>query len=144
MAFGRNMSTVFDDPDDVRTIILPKMVRTVRQGSFCKVQQLRVAVLNEGLEILRTDEYQPDGKWYSGAFQERGLRRVRLPSTLKRIEYITFRDCKRLGSIDLPEKLEYIGIGCFQKSALASIRLPGTLKTIRDNAFSKCADLKSV
>ena len=79
------MSTVFGGPDDVRTIILPKMVRTVRQGSFCKAKQLRVAILNEGLEVLGTDEYRLDGKRYSGVFQESGLRRIRLSSTLKRI-----------------------------------------------------------
>ena len=68
VAFGRNMSTVFGAPDDVRTIILPKMARTVRQGSFCKVKPLRVAILNEGLEVLGTDEHRLDGKWYSGVF----------------------------------------------------------------------------
>ena len=36
VAFGRNMSTVFGGPDDVRTIILSKMVRTVRQGHSAK------------------------------------------------------------------------------------------------------------
>ena len=69
VAFGRNMSTVFGGPDDVRTIILPKMVRTVRQGSFCKVQQLRVAVLNEGLEVLGTEEYLLDQFTCCGVFQ---------------------------------------------------------------------------
>ena len=31
--------------------------------------------------------------WYSGVFQESGLRRVRLPSTLRRIEYDVFEAC---------------------------------------------------
>lgn len=28
--FGRDLKTIFGGPDDIRTIIFPKMVRTVR------------------------------------------------------------------------------------------------------------------
>ena len=69
--------------------------------------------LNEGLEVLGTDEYGDDGKMYSGVFKESAIESVELPSTLKRIEYNTFYNCKNLKNIKLPERLEYVGKKCF-------------------------------
>ena len=60
--FSRDMTTIFGASDDIRTMIFPTTVRTVRQGSFCSAFPLRSVVLNEGLEVLGTDEYQSDGK----------------------------------------------------------------------------------
>lgn len=54
--FSRDMKKVFGGPDDVRTVIFPEMVRTIRQGSFRGVKSLKSAVLNEGLEVLGTEE----------------------------------------------------------------------------------------
>ena len=73
------------------------------------MKPLRSVVLNEGLEALGTDEYDEKGERYFGAFQESGLESVRFPSTLKRIEYRAFLDCKRLKFVSFPEGLEYIG-----------------------------------
>lgn len=66
-------------------------------------------MLNEGLEVLGTNEYPDgDGMWY-GVFACSSLESVELPSTLKRIEYNAFEDCKNLKSINLPEMVEYVG-----------------------------------
>lgn len=128
--FDRCMTTVFGGPDDIRTIIFPKMVRTVRQGAFHGVKSLRAALLNEGLETLGTDEYKPDGERYPGVFQESGLKRVKFPSTLKRIEYTTFMDCERLRVAHLPDKLEYIGGTSFSGTGLESVEFPASVRTI--------------
>ena len=57
---------------------------------FCKCENLKEAVLNEGLEVLGTNEYPDcDGKWY-GVFEESALEAIDLPSTLRRIEYNAF------------------------------------------------------
>ena len=56
VTFGRDMEKVFGGPDDIRTIIFPNMVRTIRQGSFRGVKSLVSVVLNEGLEVLGTEE----------------------------------------------------------------------------------------
>ena len=93
----------------LENIATPPSVRIISQSAFCECQNLRKAVLNEGLETLGTDEY-PDGEGrWRGVFDGSGLKRVKLPSTLRRIEYSAFRDCKDLKSIHLPERLEYIG-----------------------------------
>ena len=59
--FSRDVRTIFGGSDGIRTITFPTTVRTVRQGSFYKVQSLRAAVLNEDLETLGT-EPAPGGK----------------------------------------------------------------------------------
>ena len=57
---SNDIRKIFGGPDDVRTIIFPAMVRTIRQGSFRDVKSLRSVVLNEGLETLGTDEHSLD------------------------------------------------------------------------------------
>ena len=55
------------------------------------------------------DEYTNDGNWWCGVFENSALEDVFFPSTLKRIEYSVFEGCKSLRSINLPERLEFIG-----------------------------------
>lgn len=59
--FDRFMTKVFGGSDDIRTIIFPTMVRTIRQGAFHDVKSLQAALLNEGLEVVGIDEYTKDG-----------------------------------------------------------------------------------
>lgn len=107
------MRTLFGGSEGVRTIIFPSMLRTVSQGAFSQVGSLRKAVLNEGLEILGTNELKPDGDLYLGVFQDSGLRGVKFPSTLKRIGNNAFAGCKNLRVVRFPERLEYLGKFCF-------------------------------
>ena len=50
----------------IRTMIFPEMVKTVRQGAFRGVKSLKSVVLNEGLEVLGTDDSDEEGD--SGVF----------------------------------------------------------------------------
>lgn len=67
-----------------------------------------------------------------------------MPSTLKRMGCETFADCRNLKSVQLPEKLEYIGKGCFRESALESVALPSALKVVEKSTFYWCDNLKDV
>ena len=100
-------------------------------------------VLNEGLEVLGTDEYKPDGGMYCGAFEGSGVRKVKLPSTLKRLEYSTFEDCENLRNITLPEGLEFIGKSCFRGSRLEQIVFPRSTRKVCPYAFAECKQLRS-
>ena len=99
-------------------------------------------MLNEGLETLGTEECGPDGRICSGVFEESGLERVRLPSTLKKIEGNTFLDCERLKKINFPEGLEHIRMACFLGTGLESVEFPASLRTVEQSAFSLCESLK--
>ena len=82
----------FED-SGLESITVPKSVKKIHQSAFCKCQQLKEAVLNEGLETLGADEQNFDGKQWCGVFQESALESVKLPSTLRRIEYSAFQGC---------------------------------------------------
>lgn len=87
----------------LRSVVLPGSLRTISQGAFSKCAKLRHVVLREGIEVLGTDEYKDKNGTYEGVFQDSGLTSVQLPSTLKRIEYSAFANCKNLARIQLPE-----------------------------------------
>ena len=97
----------------IRTITFPRTIKIVRQAALCEIESLLKAVLNEGLEVLGTEELTPEGEYYLGVFQESGLRDVVFPSTLKKIEYSAFAGCRNMKAVCLPEGLEYLGISCF-------------------------------
>ena len=128
----------------LESVTIPSSVRVLRQSAFCNCQDLRTAVLEEGLEVLGTDEYTRDGGRWFGVFEGSGLENVQLPSTLRRIEYDVFEDCPRLQSIDLPAGLEFIGKACFAGSALRSFAAPAALRTLSQGAVAKCEALRTV
>ena len=128
--FGRNMEKIFGGPDDIRTVIFPKMVRTVRQGAFRGVKSLVSVLLNEGLEVLGTDERSLDQLTYCGVFQESGVKRVKFPSTLKVIKNDAFMGCSNLRSVRLPEGLVEIGLRAFRESGLENNTAPTSLLVI--------------
>lgn len=55
--------------------------------------------LPEGLEVLGTNEKREDGRPYFGVFEETTIEGVVLPSTLRKIEYNTFKKCKSLANV---------------------------------------------
>ena len=103
---------------NIDVFIAPLSLRTVSQGAFNNCQVLKRVILNEGLEVLGTNERPDDEQWYYGIFQGSAVESVSLPSTLKRIEYSAFRNCKHLKSVALPKGLEKIGEGCFCESGI--------------------------
>ena len=93
---------------------------------------------NDGLEALGTDEYKDDGDMGSGVFEDSGLKRIKLSSTIKRIEHSAFKGCKNLKDITLPDGLTYIGRRCFYGSGLESIVFPPSVRAIGPYAFCEC------
>lgn len=96
----------------LESFVAPPSLKVLRQSAFQDCKSLRYVKLNEGLEVLGTDEYPGDWDW-CGVFQGSAVEYVELPSTLRRIECSTFAECENLKSIELPERLEYIGNQCF-------------------------------
>lgn len=122
----------------VECVVLPTTMRTVTQAAFAKCRHLRRVVLNEGLEAIGTDEYDNDGDELLGAFHYSTVEVVCLPSTLRRIEYGAFRECKNLRRVVFPNKLEYIGRYGFFKSGIEEVTFPPSLKEVRARAFQFC------
>ena len=123
---------------------MPKSLRTISHGAFFDCKNLSTAVLNEGLEVLGTDEYPDKDDRYHGVFENSSLDTIKLPLTLKSIEYGAFCACQNLKEIRLPDVLEMIGKFCFSKSSLEKFTSPTSLKIVGACAFEDCEQLKSV
>ena len=89
-------------PRPVREFIFAGSVREIADGTFNGNKDLRVVVLNEGLEVLggigNKDHWQ-----YRGAFCGAKLKQITLPSTLLVLGDRTFQGCSELGLVTLRE-----------------------------------------
>lgn len=79
----------------------------------------------------------------AGIFEGSGLKRIKLSSTIKRIEYCAFEYCENLKDIVLPDGLTYIGKRCFYGSGLKSITFPPSVRIVGPFAFCECRQLRS-
>lgn len=67
------------------------------------------------------------------------------PSGLASVGSISFRDCKSLRNIEIPDFMTVIYEGCFSGcEALNEVKLPPTVKEIRQDAFAYCSSLKEI
>lgn len=81
----------------------------------------------------------------ASAFELSKLKRVVLPSTLKKIEARTFAYCKHLEDVQIPAGLEQIGSYAFLHcSALCTLTLPSSVKSIGTRIFLGCVNLKKL
>ncbi len=93
---------------------------------------VRSVVIEEGVTSV--------GQW---AFYCTSIKSIRLPSTIKEIEYNAFLDVE-LQSIDFSENLEVIGKSAFEDNRFTSLNFPSKLKTIGDSAFKNSSLLEKV
>ena len=83
----------------LESITIPGSVRIVHQAAFQNCKSLVHAHLCDGLEALGVFERSADNESYGGVFDGSALKTIRLPSTLKTIEYRAFCFCKNLSCI---------------------------------------------
>ena len=75
---------------------------------------------------------------------------ITIPSTLggypvTSIGYSAFRECSRLTSVTIPNRVTNIGASAFSRcSGLTSVTIPNSVTNIGDRAFSSCSGLTSV
>ncbi len=70
---------------------------------------------------------------------------VEIPSTITKVNYDAFRDCKNLPAIELSNSVESIGGFAFKGcSNLRSFRIPDKITEIEDNTFYGCTSLTSI
>lgn len=73
------------------------------------------------------------------------LKRVHLPSTIRKIGFQAFSECPELEEVNFPEGLEDIGSNSFTYcSRLKTPEFPSTLTHIGHNAFSFCDSIEEV
>ena len=89
-------------------------------------------------EIIGKEEYE------GRVFYESGITTISLPSTLKTIEAETFRNCRNLKRVEIPNGTEYIGAGCFWGSGIEEISLPSTLRKIEDTSCVGRSNIRTI
>ena len=74
-----------------------------------------------------------------------GLKRVKMPSGLKRIEYGVFEYCSELREITIPEGVKSISDYAFSHCTnLTKLRIPASVISIGSSVFEECPDLELI
>ncbi|MFC4368198.1 leucine-rich repeat protein, partial [Citroniella saccharovorans] len=102
-------------------------VKEIGKSAFSK-KNLTSVTIPEGVEIID-----------QGAFIGNLITELSLPSTVKRIEKVSFATNTKLSKVVFNEGLEYIGQGAFVNDAALTgdITIPSTVKTVMTSAFNK-------
>ena len=73
---------------------------------------------------------------------------IKLGNNINNISPYAFKDCKKLTTIKIPDKLDIIdkGLfeGCEKLGSITSVEIPDNIITINGNAFKGCKKLKSI
>jgi len=111
----------------LKSIVIPKGVKTIGYEAFKNCTNLRSVVLPEGLEKIGY-----------GAFEGcSSLMSISLPSSLTCINQNTFKDCHSLHSIDL-SKVSFIRESAFRNCGfLTDVKLGESLEYIDRTSFQK-------
>lgn len=129
-------SFLFIESKTLKSIILPKNLKSIEAAVFANCDSLTSVVLPEGLTHM-------EGSVFDHCTS---LTSVTLPSTLKNIDGTsTFKNCTSLTSVSLPEDMLYLYGYTFEGcTSLKSITLPKKLDCIMTNAFAGCVSLTSL
>ena len=141
--------------ENTRTVIFPRTVRNVLDGTF-RHTHLRSVILSKGLKIIKPRCFHnseieriviPKGveEIQENAFYCcKNLKKVLLEegSQLKVIGREVFMGCSGLTDIFLPDGLTEIGLRAFRESGLESVETPSSVRIIHQSAFCKCQNLK--
>lgn len=131
ISFGANSKNKYHDAYAIFMLIfgelnIGKVPKVFPIWSFYNQKDLGNLIIPEGIRTLG-----------NSSFREATFDSIKLPSTLKEIEYSAF--CKsNLSEIVLPEKLEAIGIDAFRDTNLSKINLPSKLVDIESSCFRGC------
>ncbi len=107
-------------------IVLPKRLRGIGNGAFCRTGLTGSITIPEGVTFIG-DVAFVDCPLYA---------EIKFPSTLKRIGISAFQYSKLSGEVHLPEGIEYVGDGAFAGTKVeGSLHLPSSLKTVGGGAF---------
>ncbi len=104
-------------------------------------------VFPEGLETIGNKafaQFLPGASKDSNVEYGNSLKEIIFPTTLKKIESLSFYYCSIEKPLQFPEGLEEIEFSAFQYSFMPEIFLPKSLTKIGDYAFADCANLEKV
>ena len=114
-------------------------------GSYSVYISDHTSTTDLGLLDWYTHGYRIDSDCLAYAFTETNLKKVVLPSTIKRIGEGAFKSCSNLESVELPEGIQAVDEQAFWRcSQLQSLNLSTQLTYIGESAFSDCTNLTTI
>ncbi len=155
------------DTNNLKSIIIPKSVKTIQWYAFNFCPNLKSIVVESGNTtydsrnncnaIIET----ATNKLIAGcnstiipntiesidrsAFAGSGITSISIPEKCVEIGYDAFNHCSNLSSIQINSNIEKLTSGCFSKCTnLTSISLPESLTTIGYEAFNECYSLSEI
>lgn len=156
LEMANTITDVYDDAfanSSVDSIAFSKGLKRIGARAFNRAQDLRSAVLPEGLETIGNSAFQEGGYYNTtglrlvvipnsvvkiGEFAfsyQLNLNQVSLPEGLQQIEKSTFYYCPSLEHISLPSPLVSIGESAFASTGLKSVSFPSKLESVGNKAF---------
>lgn len=127
-------SSTFDGCHKLSNITIPKGVVTIGSCAFRECSKLESAVIPDGVTTINTC-----------AFDGAGLKSIRIPDSVTKIEPRTFYTCWVLKSVKFPSNLKTIGREAFDGcNSLTDISIPDGVTEIVYGAFAFCPNECSV
>ena len=131
---GRTLKEYTWQADNVKKYEVPDFVRTIAGGAFSEADKLKHLVLPEWLTRICKE-----------AFAWGDIKKIELPSTLKRIAPYAFWACDNLTDVTIPEGVCEIGENAFLAcEKLRELVLPDSMAKIGPAAFGKCRNLRRI
>ncbi len=138
----------FDKVGSLKTIAIPKSVKTIEEGAFLwmrGVTSYNVAEENVSYRSVGGFLFTKDGKTLCQAPLGMGLKTYEVPEGCEKIEKFAFNECSELARITLPEGFKSIGEFSFGNCvSLTSIAIPESVETVERLAFAGCSSLRSI
>jgi len=131
---------IIEQVDFDESSLLHQAYTYASQGYFADAVEygLTVVVIPEGTEAI------PDN-YFKIEYGSNDLKKVVLPSSLKRIGTSAFYGCTKLEEINFPDGLQVIGNYAFFKcKSLKTVELPSSVESMGSNVFQECTGLQSV
>lgn len=119
---------IFQYCNQLREVILPEGLTAIHMGTFGGTSALEEIVLPGTINKIG-----------NGAFAGSGLKKIKIPSSVKEIGGSAFINCFNLTDVYMEDGVEIIGVSVFRDCEnLVNIRIPKTLKILAAT-FKKCA-----
>lgn len=128
-------SDAFRDKKDLKSIVLPGRLETIKGGAFYGCVNLEYVGFNDSLKTI-------GGNAFEGCSS---LSEIRLSNTVTSLGYSAFAYCTQVISLRLPDSLTAIEAYAFNGcTGLSDVLLPESVKKLGYCVFQDCSELVSV